>query len=116
MNYPQINIIFVYISEAHAVDVWPIGKSAGVLNYKHNTIEDRSKCANNFIESFNFNESNTINTYLDNMDNSLQNELSAWPFRYYIISFDNESNDYKFKYIPDPSDSEFNISELINII
>jgi hypothetical protein len=38
----KINIIFVYISEAHAVDVWNIGLSAGVINHKHKTISDSS--------------------------------------------------------------------------
>ena len=51
------------------------------------------------------------------MDNKLQDELSAWPFRYYIIENDlNDLNNYKFKYIPDPSDSEFNLSILFDNI
>lgn len=119
----KINIIFVYISEAHAVDVWPIGLSAGTLNYKHKTLDDRLKCANKFISEHNFTNVN-INTYLDTIDNSLQNELSAWPFRYYVIESvvdtvvdtANSLVTYKFKYIPDPSDSEFNMEELFKQI
>ena len=102
----------MYISEAHAADVWPIGMSAGVINYKHKTISDRSKCANNLINTFDFN----IPTYLDNMENELQTELSAWPFRYYVIDYDNKTKMYKFSFIPNPSDSEFDLTELIDKI
>jgi hypothetical protein len=106
----KLNIIFVYISEAHAVDVWPIGMSAGTLNYKHKTLNDRQECANKFIKEYDFN----VNTYLDGMTDNLQFELSAWPFRYYIIESDN--NKYKFKFIPNPSDSEFDLTEMFNHI
>ena len=97
------------------MDVWPIGKSAGVINYEHQTIKDRSNCAKNMINMFDFN----INTYLDNMENQIQNELSAWPFRYYLIEPENSnltSIIYKFKYIPTPSDSEYDLSELIQLL
>ena len=45
----------IYINEAHAVDVWPIGLSAGTLNYSHKKIEDRSSCAIKFIQTFDLN-------------------------------------------------------------
>ena len=62
-----------------------------------------------------------INTYLDSINDDLQNELSAWPFRYYLIESEqaklNENiESYKFKFIPDPSDSEFNLEELFKQI
>ena len=71
-----------------------------------------------------YNLDSNIKTYLDSIDNVLQNELSAWPFRYYIIDrimseTDNDCSDtniYKFKYIPNPSDSEFNLEELFKQI
>jgi hypothetical protein len=73
------------------------------------------------INTFDFD----INTYLDNMENQIQNELSAWPFRYYLIEADHEQHEqhnqhidikYKFKYISTPSDSEYDLSELIQIL
>ena len=135
----KLNVIFVYISEAHAVDVWPIGLSAGTLNYKHKTLTDRLNCANKFMSEYNFNMLNQfdesdesdksdksnnkpiINTYLDSINDDLQNKLSAWPFRYYLIESDQEklnenTESYKFKFIPDPSDSEFNLEELFKQI
>ena len=74
---------------------------------------------------------------MDSINNDLQNELSAWPFRYYVIesNLSNTSNTsntlnisrevgitnqiqtfYKFKFIPDPSDAEFNLEELFKQI
>ena len=104
--------MFVYISEAHAIDVWNIGLSAGVLNTKHQTISDRSMCATKMIETHDF----TIETYLDNMNNDLQNQFSAWPVRYYLIESNNDDSVYKFNYIPTPTDSEFDFDILIQKI
>ena len=55
-----------------------------------------------------------IKSYVDNMDSELQNELAAWPFRYYIIDYDLKSKVYKFKFIPDPSDSEYDLEILFD--
>jgi hypothetical protein len=85
--------------------------SAGTLNYKHKTLSDRQNYANKFIKEYNFND---ITTYLDTMTDNLQFELSAWPFRYYIIKYDCLVNKYKFKFIPNPSDSEFDLTEIFN--
>lgn len=91
--------------------------SAGTLNYKHKTLNDRQDCANKFIKEYSFSKSSTnINTYLDTMTNNLQFELSTWPFRYYVINYDDLLNKYKFKFIPNPSDSEFDLTEIFNHI
>jgi len=62
------------------------------------------------IDMYNF----KIKSYVDNMDSELQNELAAWPFRYYIIDYDLKSKVYKFKFIPDPSDSEYDLEILFD--
>ncbi len=102
----------IYINEAHAADVWPIGLSAGTINYSHKTINDRLTCANKFINTFNF----TMPTYLDSIDNQFDTEFSVWPFRYYIINYNQDIDQFIFKYIPNPSDSEFDITELFSYI
>ena len=71
--FPDVHISFVYISEAHATDVWPIGMSAGVMNKKHITIEDRMTCAMNFIKEYDFD----IMTYLDNMEDTFRDTLAS---------------------------------------
>ena len=96
----------IYISEAHAIDVWPIGESAGTLNYKHKNIKDRSKCANKFMKTFDFN----IPIFLDNMDEQFETETSAWPFRYFV------TKGTKFHFIPNPYDSTYDIIELFDIL
>lgn len=92
----------IYITEAHAMDVWPIGMSAGTINYSHKTIEDRKMYAEKFIKTFNF----KVPIFLDSMDNSFESEFASWPFRYYIIK------DKKFSFIADPEDSFFDITEM----
>lgn len=102
----NLNIIFVYINEAHATDVWPIGLSARTLNNSHKIIEDRQYCANKFCNEFDF----EIPTYLDNMNNDVQNELSSWPFRWFLIEYNGETKSFIFKKIGEPENGEFNFS------
>lgn len=104
----MFKVIFVYINEAHAVDIWPIGLSAGTLNYSHKIIEDRQNCAIKFSNTFDFN----IDTYLDNMNNDIQNVFSCWPFRYFIIEYKNDENVFRFKKIGEPNDSEFDLTQV----
>ena len=67
------------------------------------------------IDAYNF----EVKSYVDNMDSELQNELAAWPFRYYIIDYDSKSkvyefDTYRFRFIPDPSDSEYDLDILFD--
>lgn len=103
----------IYISEAHAmpkypndrrVGVWPIGRSAGTINYLHETIIDRSQCANKFKHEYNIN----FPIYLDNMNNDYETEYSCWPFRYHIIV------NFKMSFVPMPNDCEFNLQDMFD--
>lgn len=94
----------VYITEAHAVDVWPIGMSAGTINYKHQNIKDRSKCAYKFSDEY----ETHFPIYLDNMNNDYETTYSCWPFRYHVIKGG------KLTLVPEPIDSEFELEELTN--
>lgn len=108
----EINLVYVYQKEAHAADVWPIG---GIINYEHKTLEDRQSCANKFIKELNlFNLSKCM--YLDSMDNAVLHTLSAWPFRYYCIKWDDLSESWKFVFIANPSDAEFNLTQIYTMI
>ena len=110
--FPNVDISFVYISEAHATDVWPLGKSAGVANKMHRTITDRQQCAKNFIAEYSF----EIPTYLDNMNNIFRDMLASWPFRFYLLKYDDEHDNYVFEHIAMPEDSEFDFSVLLDIL
>ena len=94
----------MYIDEAHATDVWPIGTSAGPLNKKHKCLDDRQQCALNFSKRFNY----KIPIYLDNMTNGFKNTLKSWPFRALIIKGN------KLCYSSVPYESEYNVMEIYN--
>lgn len=96
----------VYITEAHAADVWPIGKSAGTINYKHQTIGDRIDCIKKFKSEYNL----ELPIYADDMDNTFETEYAAWPFRYYCVI------NNKLHNIGQPSDSTFDIDDLLDLI
>jgi hypothetical protein len=103
-------MFMVYITEAHPADVWPIGMSAGTINYQHKNIEDRSKCAYKFRDEYEF---NSIPIYLDNMKSDYENMYSCWPFRYHVI-VDGTEGDFVMSLVPSPIDSEFDMSELFD--
>lgn len=101
----------VYITEAHASPkylgdrrrgVWPIGRSAGTINYLHEHIGDRANYAKKFKDEYNV----SFPIYLDNMENEYETEYSCWPFRYHIIV------DKKMSFVPMPIDSEFVLQEM----
>jgi hypothetical protein len=96
----------VYITEAHPYDVWPIGMSAGTINYKHQNIDDRSKCAFKFQTEY----ETHFPIVLDNMDSDYETTYSCWPFRYHIVTYDGES--FVMSFVPKPVDSEFDLEEM----
>jgi len=73
------NFVAVYITEAHAKDVWPIGDKVCV--YAHKNIEDRLKVANGFVNDYKF----QIPMLVDEMSNDFDHIYSAWPERFYIF-------------------------------
>lgn len=104
-NKERLNIFIVYISEAHAQDIWPLGMSAGTINSSHKKIEDRINCAIKLKNTFDL----TIPIYCDNINNKLRDEYSCWPFRYFVI----QNN--KFTYIGFPKESTFEFDYLMTL-
>lgn len=84
-----MNILCIYILEAHFVDKdkngkviegWPIGRD---YNYpQHKTLEDRLELANKFIKDYEW----KIPTVVDTMENDFNEKYAAWPDRAYVIS------------------------------
>jgi hypothetical protein len=105
-NIDKFNIIIIYISEAHAADIWNIGLSAGTINYSHRTIEDRIACVDKLVKTFNI----SIPIYADNMDNGFETEFASWPFRYFV------TKGTELVKIGTPDDSEFDICELLQFV
>jgi len=74
------HFLSIYISEAHASDVWPLGNQVCVP--QHNTIEDRIKVAKEqLIEK----RDCKVPILVDSMDNQFDNKYHGWPERFYII-------------------------------
>lgn len=96
----------VYITEAHAADVWPIGASAGTINYKHKDIGDRLKYVEKFAKEYNLD----IPIHADCMSNQFETIYAGWPFRYYVV------DGGKIVNIGQPSDSTFDVCELFDFL
>lgn len=88
----KVEFLTVYVREAHACDVWPLGRAVSIP--KHKTLEDRVAAAKKFVEE---------NAYrprlvIDCMEDDFDQKYAAWPERAYII----EQN--KVVYICDMND------------
>jgi len=69
----------VYIAEAHANDVWPLGKHIDLPS--HETLEDRIKASDILIKQFGC----TIPMLYDTMADEFDKAFAVWPERYYIM-------------------------------
>lgn len=94
----------VYINEAHAVDVWNIGMSAGTINYSHKVIDDRIKCAIKFRDTFDV----EFPIYADNMADEFETKYASWPIRVFAVNPDGTIG-----FISHPRDSELDLNELL---
>ncbi len=86
----------VYIREAHPVDGWWLGKGAfkAVIKLSRSkvaldihdptTIEERRKIAGTCEESLKYG----IRTYIDEMDDGVNEQYAAWPTRLYLVDLD----------------------------
>lgn len=99
-------MFFIYISEAHAADVWNIGMSAGTINYEHKSIQDRIRYINKMKNEHNFN----VPIYADNMDNEFESVFASWPFRYFVTI------GHRLDKIGEPNDSSFDLCELFEYV
>jgi len=74
----EADFVGVYISEAHAVDEWPLGTKYCIEQPKE--IETRLKIANDFVGDFKF----EIPMLVDTMANEFDSTFASWPERFYI--------------------------------
>jgi len=75
----KINFLLVYIAEAHANDVWPLGKHVDLPS--HQTINDRQKAAMILVNKFGC----KVPILLDTMEDQFDTKFAVWPERYYIV-------------------------------
>ena len=79
-KFKKVSVILVYLAEAHADDVWPLG--FGVNQPK--TLEQRfSNCENmlNHEKTMSL-KGNLDCVFMDNMNNEFLKKTGAWPEKY----------------------------------
>jgi len=69
----------VYIAEAHANDIWPLGKHVDLPT--HSTFEDRVKASDILISKYGL----KIPVMYDTMENMFDEKFAVWPERYYLV-------------------------------
>lgn len=98
----------VYITEAHAVDEWPISSSRanaqrGPVHIKQATSNsERCQAARNFVKDFDF----QVPMLVDTIDNEFDRSYAPWPLRFYVF------HGGKVEYIAEPRDGRFDVAEL----
>jgi hypothetical protein len=78
----KIKFLFIYITEAHADDEWPIGSSIQIKQPKTN--QQRIYAVNQFIQATQWNQQ-LIPIYVDFIQNQFDEIYAAWPVRFYIM-------------------------------
>jgi len=74
-----VNVLTVYIQEAHASDQWPLGKN--VVIPQHQILEDRLTAALMFQQNMNYD----LPLVVDTMENKVNETYAIWPERAYIF-------------------------------
>jgi len=97
--------LVVYVSEAHAIDEWPLGNNVCIP--KHKTIEERIEVAKkNLVEERNC----KVPVLVDTMEDSFESLYKGWPERFYII----QGNILKLLGLPSHEGKGFNRNVVSN--
>lgn len=101
----RIDLITVYIEEAHAIDEWPIGSSIQYIQPRSDA--DRIAIVNDFIGATHYALPIAIDPVSD--ENPFSRMYHPWPIRFYIVDRMN-----RFVYIAEPNQCSFSMSELVD--
>jgi len=94
--HDQVQLLSIYIREAHPIDGWWLGRrltrglfrvyapKASMEHYDPKTIEERRAVAGECETALQYG----IRTYVDEMDDHVNNTYAAWPTRLYLIGLD----------------------------
>lgn len=84
-EYKEIlNVIIIYISEAHAKDEWPI--SHYNERNQHRNLKERISAAKRIFKDGNNFNMKILNVYCDNFSqNNFESRFCGWPERAYLL-------------------------------
>lgn len=97
------NFLTIYISEAHASDVWPLGTTVCVK--QHQSLQDRIDAAKEHLIK---NRDCKVPVLVDNILNGFDSHYRGWPERFYIIVGKN----VELVGMPSAEDKGFNRDEI----
>jgi len=103
MYRDRVEVVFVYVAEAHATDGWQMESNVeeDVLVANHVTIDDRFAAAREGVERLDL----TLLVLVDQMDDAVSNAFAAWPERIYVVDRDGRIADVggpgPFEFDPD---------------
>jgi len=109
-KFSSLGVVFlaVYITEAHARDEWPCGKSLSFCD-QPKTNEERCYLANLAKDKCNI----TFPYLVDTIENQFETAYAAWPFRFYgflngKLSLKPQPNTQHFAYLIDDLENWLN--------
>jgi hypothetical protein len=76
----RAEFLVVYITEAHARDEWPVGKTISFCD-QPKTLSERCALARQYSED----NTLTIPVAVDSMNNEFESMFAAWPVRFYVV-------------------------------
>ena len=79
--------MFIYLAEAHADDVWPLGYGINSAN----TIEERQTNCDSYLQKYPDFKDQLDAVFLDNMENDFNETAGAWPEAYYFADKDGKA-------------------------
>ena len=96
-KYKDVEFLLVYIREAHASDEWQVGANErqGVILAAAKSFEGKDEYASLCVRKLGI----EFTTLVDNMDNQVETNYTAWPDRLYLVGSDGV---IKFKGKPGP--------------
>jgi len=99
--------VTVYITEAHAADEWPVGKTISAHKQPTST-QERCGLASEFSST----RLTNVPMLVDNISNGFQKAFAAWPFRYYLV----KDGKIVHKAQPSPVSLLYDITELSTVL
>jgi len=86
----------VYIAEAHAKDVWPLGNHVEIADHK--SFEERVAASDILIDQYQY----KLPVVYDTMTDDFDKKFAVWPERYYLVR-KNDYGKYVLEWISYPS-------------